>query len=316
MTALQIQRRALLSGGLACLALPALAAKLPLDPVTETQGDVTLTTRDLSLRFLDFYQAARDADPDARFAIWQERYGFAAVPPTPDGDKIARRLLDDAWPRYEAALPVIEAGAAGMTPRPIDVAVRVAGALAARGPLKIGFIAYVGGFETNAFTNSGPDGPVVAAPIEMDPEARALILPHEMTHAVHALTAGLSRGYERTLGRVVFEEGLAMRVTQRLQPGRQDYAYVGEKTWFQQAMSRRRQIMAALKPVLTARDSASVFKFTTGRGATGLEREAYIAGWLAVGRLMEEGASLPKLARLAEADLPAIVGETFSNLNA
>lgn len=316
MTALRIPRRALLSGGLACLAIPALAAKLPLEPVTETQEGVSLTTRDLSLRFLDFYQAARDADPEARFAIWKARYGFAAVPPTPEGETMARRLLDAAWPKYQAALPTIEAGAAGMKPRPINVAARVADALAAPRPLKIGFIAYVGGFETNAFTNGSPEGPVVAAPIEMDPEARALILPHEMTHAVHALTAGLSGGYERSLGRVVFEEGLAMRVTQRLEPGRQDYAYVGEKAWFRQAMARRRQIMAALKPVLLAKDAASVFKFTMGHGATGLEREAYIAGWLAVGRLLEEGASLPKLARLPEADLPAVVGETFSNLNA
>ena len=53
---------------------------------------------DLSPRFLDFYAAAQGATPDARFGIWKDRYDFAAVPPTPQGDAIARKLLDAAWP--------------------------------------------------------------------------------------------------------------------------------------------------------------------------------------------------------------------------
>jgi hypothetical protein len=56
---------------------------------------------DLSPRFLTFYQAAKTLpDAEARFRIWQNTYGFAAVPPTPAEQAMARRLVDEAWPRY------------------------------------------------------------------------------------------------------------------------------------------------------------------------------------------------------------------------
>jgi len=38
-------------------------------------------------------------------------YHFAAVPPTPEGDKMARDLLDRAWDRYPSVLEQIRLGA-------------------------------------------------------------------------------------------------------------------------------------------------------------------------------------------------------------
>lgn len=45
---------------------------------------VTLDVEDLTPRFLAFYEAvqAEGADADRRWQLWQEHYGFAAVPPT------------------------------------------------------------------------------------------------------------------------------------------------------------------------------------------------------------------------------------------
>lgn len=307
----EFRRRELLLAGLGLAASPARADKRAVPTVLESLGGVTISLRDLAPRFLDFYRAAQGVDPERRFALWKALYDFAAVPPTPEGDKVARRLLDAAWPRYASALPVIETGAAGMRPRPLAVADRVADALSAPRPLKIGVVAYVGAFETNAFTNGTADGPVVAVPIEMDVATRTLILPHEMTHAVHILTAGLSAGYTRTLGRVVFEEGLAMRTTQRLEPGRPDFAYVGEKAWFDRAMAERRRIFEAIVPNLDAKDGDTLFRFTMGQGATGIEREAYVAGWVALGRLLETGRTLADLARIPEAQMPDLIARTL-----
>lgn len=41
---------------------------------------------DLTPRFLDFYQQAtrEDLTPDSRWALWEELYNFAGVPPTPE----------------------------------------------------------------------------------------------------------------------------------------------------------------------------------------------------------------------------------------
>ena len=113
----------------------------------------------------------------------------------------------------------------------------------------------------------------------MEPSVRSLIAPHEMTHAVHMIVGHLSPGYERSLGRVIFEEGPAMRTVQRLKPGLPDHAYVGDAVWFAAGLGHRRAILTGLLPNLERSDGATLFKFTIRNGATGREREAYIAGW-------------------------------------
>ena len=305
-------RRLVLVGGAGAALAPrvALAAKLPVAPITETERDYTLVTRDLSPRFLDFYAAAQGLSPDARFQVWKDRYDFAAVPPGPGGEAIARQLLDAAWPKYASAMPVISAGYPGMRPRPLDVLIKVGALFQAPTPMRVGFTAYVGGFEINAFTAADKDGVVVSAPIEMDVAQRTLTLPHEMTHAVHINISHLSGGYERALGRVVFEEGLAMRATQHLVPDHPDHDYVGDEPWFSQGMAVGGRVLSAMTPDLFRSDAETLLKYTFGSGNTGREREAYLAGWIIVGRLLKGGRSFPELARIPEADLPALVQRT------
>ena len=314
MTSVQMHRRAFIGSAIIAASIPAMAAKLPALKQPVSSDGVTLVIRDLSPRFLDFYAAAQGLAPDERFRIWKERYDFAAVPPTPAGDAIARKLLDAAWPRYAAALPSIRAGEKGMQPAALPAAVKIADLLQAPRPISIGLTTYVGGFEDNAFTNDTGEGPIVCVPLEIDQSTRAMLFPHEMTHAVHGIVAKLSPGYERSLGRVIFEEGLAMRTVQRVHIGLADYRYVGKKPWFDAAMDQRRRIMAALLPNLDARDAGTILNFTMGSGATGREREAYVAGWLVVGELLAQGATLPELARVPEAELPQTVRQVMVKL--
>ena len=42
-------------------------------------------------------------------------------------------------------------------------------------------------------------------------------------------------------------------------------------------------------------------------GTTGLEREAYAAGWLVVGDLLKQGKSFAEIARIPSAEMPAVV---------
>ena len=292
-------RRSVLVGMAALATSPLLAAKLPLLPHDAARDGVTLSIRDMTPRFLDFYAAAQGLDPEARYLVWKDRYSFAAVPPGPQGDAVARRLLDAAWPRYADALQVIRAGAAGMTPAPLDTAIQVADLFRAPRPLHLGIVAYVGGFEDNAFSMGTADGPVVCLPVEMSPERRAMLLPHEMTHAVHMRLANLPASYERPLGRVLFEEGIAMHAVHALRPGLPAWNYVGDRPWFEAAMAKQRAILAAVGPQLDASDGPTLFKYTMGQGASGREREAYIAGWLVVGQMLRHGETLAALARLS-----------------
>ena len=309
-----ISRRAILAGIAGLAATPLFAAKLPLLPREAAKDGVTLSIRDMTPRFLDFYAAAQGLGSDARYLMWKDRYGFAAVPPGPQGEALSRKLLDAAWPRYADALPLIRAGVAGMSPAPLATAVKVADLFRAPRPLRIGIVAYVGGFEDNAFSMGTPDGPVVCLPVEMTAERRAFLMPHEMTHAVHMMLAHLPASYERPLGRVLFEEGLAMHAVQALKPGLPMWDYVGDKVWFEAATAKRHDILAAIEPQLDANDGPTLFKYTMGQGSTGREREAYIAGWMVVDHMLKHHATLAELARVPVDRIVPMVREHIAQL--
>jgi hypothetical protein len=278
---------------------------------------IEVRIEDLTPKFLAFYEAAEKekASPDRRWELWKQMYHFAAVPPTPEGDEIARELLDKAWPRYDGALDRIRAGAAGLTPSP-DAAVRsVALLLQPDKPVKIRVLVFVGAFEDNAFT-AAQDGKVTTAiPIEMEPFKRALIMTHELTHAVHINMGSFSGGWIRTVGTTVLTEGLAMRVTQNLFPNQSESAIV-EMTpgWLAEATARRKEILKGILPALASNKSEDVMRFTMGRGPAGLEREAYYAGWLVVGYMLEHGMTFAQIARIPENEMPARVAEVIKKM--
>jgi hypothetical protein len=161
-------------GAVAFCSASALAADKPA-PLRSTLSDGALTVDivDLSPQFLAWYAAAKAApDADARFKLWQQLYGFAAVPPGPEGAAMARKLVDEAWPRYGEAVAPAKVGAAGMQPQPMAILHRVAEILEVKQPVHIQLITYVGGFENNAFSYRG-ELPVVAIPLESQPQVRA-----------------------------------------------------------------------------------------------------------------------------------------------
>jgi len=289
--------------------------KVPPARTEVIDGQRKLHIVDLSPRFLDFYQAAAIVDADTRWQLWNEKYGFAAVPPTPEGKQIARRLLDDAWPRYAQALPLIRKGVAAMEPKPEAVLKKVADVLGLDGPFEMQVTTYVGAFDGNAFTAAQDREPMVAVPLEMDTEQRSLIFPHEMTHAVHIATAGLAGGWERSIAETIMQEGLAMHVAQLVSPGRDIRAYVEHKEgWYDSAIAKSDAILRGLLPELEKSDSPTVFRYTMGTGNTNTEREAYVAGWLVVGELLKQGKSYPEIARVRSEEMPQLVRATIERM--
>lgn len=291
-------------------------AKVEAKRTVMVEGDLKVTVIDLSPRFLDFYAAARsEPDPDRRFALWKSKYGFAAVPPGPQGEAISRELLDEAWPRYAAALPTLEAGARAMRPDPLSVLRSVSAILDLKGPAEVRVTAFVGGFEGNAFAARDEDGPIVAMPLEMSAEDRAVVFAHEMAHAAHMLVADLSGGWERSIGATALQEGLAMHVAREVAPGRPVEAYVEHRAgWFAEVQGRRQEILEGILPHLAATDGERVFQFTMGDGSAGFQREAYLAGWLVVERLRAKGMSLAQIARIPEEDMPQVVADTIREI--
>lgn len=297
------------------IATPLPAQKLP--PVRSEQGDAQAKVEivDLTPRFLAFYDAAKSApDGDARFALWQQYYGFAAVPPGPRGAELSRKLLDQGWPRYEATLPTIRRGAAVFGNEPIDTLRGVLRQLDAEGPVAIKLTAYVGAFDDNAFSTGG-DPPNIAFPIEMAPDLRRLIMAHEFTHAAHIKIAGLSGGWERSIGATILQEGLAVHVARELTPGLTMAQSIEHRPgWWTGISALKRDVLQGMLPLLAKADGETVFRFTMGQGTTGFDRESYAAGWWVVEHLRGQGMTLAQIARIPEAQMPATVERAINQM--
>jgi len=292
----------------AASAEPAATTKVAAPRTQIVDGLRTIEIIDLSPQFLDFYQSAVGAEPNTRWKLWGEKYGFAAVPPTPQGMELAHKMLDEAWPRYPKILPLVRRGAAGMEPKPQEVLRKVANLLALDTPYRMQVIVYVGEFDNNAFSYKQDGKSVAAIPLEMSTERRTLVFTHEMTHAVHIETAGLSGGWERSIAETIFLEGLAMRAVQALEPGHEVREYLdADSTWYTGVMAKSRGILTGILPELEKSDSATVTRFTYGQGTTGEIREAYVAGWIVIGDLLQQGKTFPELARIRSPDMPAAV---------
>jgi hypothetical protein len=289
----------------ACGGAPSTLGGTPHDASPKAVAPVTLEVRDLSPKFLTFFAraSADGVTPDRRFELWHELYGFAAVPPGPDGDAMARTLLDHAWAKYPSVIDRIRSAPPIMVREAQTSVDRVAALLQLDRPLRVKLLLYVGALETNAFTFMLDDGiPNVALPVEGPPEMRPNMATHELTHAVHLPLAHLPGGWERSIAQTVVTEGLAMRVTQALHPGGGDESYT-EATpgWLRAASANQRAILVGIRASLAARDGATVRKFTFGAGTTVIEREAYFVGWVVVGHLLLHGTRYEAIARVHEA---------------
>lgn len=292
------------------------AAAAP-SPVERCRGEMCVELIDQVPRFLAFWEEAQakpPADPDARFALWKEAYGFAAVPPGPRGEQMARRLLESAWPRYPAAIPKLRAGAAAGEPSALDSLAAVARLLELREPFRARIVYFVGGFEGNAFTYAMGGLPVVNFPVEGDID-RAVQQAHELTHAIHTRTAGLSGGWERSIAQTLLQEGLAMHVAREVAPGRPLEAYVTHNpAWWTAAQSRKAAILADVAASLDQSDGASVYRQTIGQGGSGLTRQAYAAGWWVVEDLRAHGWTLARIARIPADRITSTVRESLARL--
>ena len=309
-------RLAVLIAALFVPAALAAAEKVPPQRSEATSGQLRLEIVDLTPQFLAFYRAAQGTEGDARFALWQQHYDFAAVPPGPRGEEIARRLLDGAWTRYGSEIAAIEVGASRLGREPMDVLERVAQVLDVRDPLTIRLTTYVGAFDNNAFTSRTSSGtPNVYFAVETAPERRRILLPHEMTHALHLQLANMSGGWERTIGATLIMEGLSVHATREVAPGLPEQDYVEYSPgWWDSAQRQKQAILAGILPALAESNPETVFRYTMGSGTTGLEREAYAAGYWVVEQLRSDGMSLAEIARVPEAEMPALARRAIERL--
>ncbi|WP_429911795.1 hypothetical protein [Glycocaulis sp.] len=274
----------------------------------ETAAEHRLRIIDLTPRFVAFYDAAEGLDPDERWALWEEMYRFAAVPPTPEGQTMARSLLDQAWPHYEGVIDALRLGAEELGYDAEESFLRVAELFdAADTPLEVQVLYFVGGFERNAFM-AGNAPPMVALPVENGVEYLEITGPHELIHAVHVQLSGSSGGWERSVANAILSEGLAMRGTQALYPDLPATRHLAaSEEWIAEMAANETGILEGLRPLLTQSDSQTIGAVLMGPGPSGQHREAYYAGWVLTAQLLDEGWTFSRLARIPDEDMPDLL---------
>lgn len=267
-------------------------------------GDLEIDDRADS--FQKFYAEATHAklSGDERFALWRRNGGVAAVPPGPQGDAMARSLLDKAWPRYPSLIPVLpslarasEEGARELFDT--DAAILGAGDQ----PLHTQLILYVGQFDDNAFSMPPMPGQPATTVMSVENSAYRRVLAHELAHTIHFQLANVTNAFGAPVGETMFLEGLAMRTAQRAEPGRVDADYAampGDTKWMPRCAANKDRIIQRILPDLNKAGPDIALKYTFGKGNTGLRREVYCAAWYAFATLLDQGSTLPDLARIPE----------------
>lgn len=263
-------------------------------------------------KFETFYAdaTAKPVDADARFRLWHDEDGLAAVPPGPDGDAMARELLDAAWPRYPALVPQLAALTKTAEDEGRASFDRVNTLLDTKDvPVHTRLILYVGQFDNNAFTMPAMEGKPVTVLMPVENAILKVALAHELTHSVHIQLAHVQNSFGAPVGETMFLEGLAMRTSEAAVPGLPETAYTQidpNDHWLATCYAKKDAVLKDIMPDLDKSGREIAMKYTFGQGNNGMQREAYCAAWIVMGKLLQSK-SLPELARIPEDRMVSVI---------
>ena len=295
------------------LRLPFCAAALLLLASPAFAADHVLDIDNRVGKFETFYKdaTAKPVDADARFKLWQTEDGLAAVPPGPDGDAMARKLLDDAWSKYPVLVPKLDGleKTAEETAREMFAKDdEILGT--ANDKIHTRLVLYVGQFDNNAFTVPPMDGKPATILMPVENINLKIALAHELTHSIELQLVPVKNSFGAPVGETMFLEGLAMRTSQRAVPGLSDSAYTSmpnEPDWMPNCVAKKDAVLKDIAPDLDKAGREIAMKYTFGQGNNGMQREAYCAAWFVMGKLIDSGKTLPELARVPEDQMVATI---------
>jgi hypothetical protein len=295
----------LLRAGMLLLAFVANAPALP-----------TLDIADRVKSFVRFYTDAQALDESARWELWRKAYGIAAVPPTPEGSELARRQLNEAWPRYAGLvphLPALETEYEKAARKLFASANRLLGAAGTQVHTRV--VLFVGQFDGNEFTAPAMNGQPVTVVMPVENPDTQVALAHELAHSVHFQLAGVRNSFGAPIGETIFLEGVAMHASRKLKPGLAESRYAEqarEPGWFNRCRANKDAVIQGILPYLDQSGPDVTTRFTFGQGTTGMDRELYCAAWFAVGDLLKSGRTFHDLARIPEHEMIATVRQVLT----
>jgi hypothetical protein len=118
----------------------------------------------------------------------------------PDGDKMARQLLDSAWVKYPALMPKIPALRKEAEVDAHEAFDKINVLFETKDTaIHSRLVLYVGQFDDNAYTVPPMDGHLATVMMPIENVQLRLALAHELTHSVHVQLAHVRRAVGKVL---------------------------------------------------------------------------------------------------------------------
>lgn len=216
---------------------------------------VDIKVRDMSVRFMDFFDAASrpmpappaalaapaadgktaatpappvapaaplETEADRRWRFFKAAYNF----PADQADEAkTRAALDAAWPRYAAIAPKLRTGFDAIATEISDINRTLADEIYLDKPLAIRYIAYVGTFDGRVWSDMDDDRINLYLPLEVAPEVRDL--PFARLLGRHMLSRTAVWGNQpRSVVELAINEGVYAHVLQAAVPGKSVDTYL------------------------------------------------------------------------------------------
>ena len=304
-----------------------LAACLALSVSTAQSAEIALDlkVRDLSPNFVEFYEAANKPVPtptpvadqptapiaaespeDRRWRLFKQSYDFSAQA-TPEATRAA---LESAWPRYEQALPKIEAGFDGIANEPSRTLETLSKHFSLDKSMSMRLVAYVGTFDGRVWGEQDGDTLNVFLPLEVDSDTRAVPSARLMGQAMLDKTAGWGNK-PRSLAELVVGEGVVAHGIAAAAPGKSIDQYLAiSPSELAKLRSNRKAILSSILPKLSDRSATTLNAYSTDQLA-----EARFAGWLLVEGLSKQKARYADMIRQKPSDLIKVSQATMASVN-
>lgn len=258
-------------------------------------------------QFLLFLDESKVVDTiDEKWEVWEEKYNFAAVPPTDEGIIRAKKEFSKVYDDYL----LFEKQIRNFIPDETllkDCLMNICEELNFHQDFDLKIIYFVGFFESNPFVTTDREGKLtLCLPIEnfqMDDYFKIIQMYHELTHICHYQILQKDLFYQRSLAFLMIQEGLALHMSKKMIPGLEDSNYLSyQQNWYEEAKENHDAIFNGIREYISNDDSEILYRYTMGTGSTGLEREAYYVGWIIVGKALNDGYSYFDLMTLNEVE--------------
>ncbi|MCA1022614.1 hypothetical protein [Halobacillus litoralis] len=261
-------------------------------------------------RFLTFYDQAYHEPPHKRHELWMEYYDFPHTPPGYQQGQLAKEMVEYAWTKYYHVYDKIQYF--DISPLELNEYVdHIKQILHSTTYVDVNVLFFVGTFETDPFVIQEKHQYILCFPVELPGGQTRLI--QELARVVHCRQSGLAPSHTRTLGQLIFQEGLAIHTTLEVleESGISDPYF----SWDEESCSREpNRVMMNIQPHLHRTDYEALYSFTKGTGASGFEKEANYTGWLVIQHLLEQGRPLYELARIAPDEVDTLVERALLSL--